>query len=482
MINLGLSRITSLLRPLFGVHDPLPWRAIHIAGTNGKGSIASYVSTFLSHQGYKVGRFTSPHLINRWDCIWLNSRVVERDVFLAVESELKARSTEEGIQASEFEFLTAVAFELFTRHGMDFGVVECGLGGRLDATNALRPQDVAVSVLAKVGLDHTEFLGNTLQEIAGEKCGIFKHGVPVVVDESNDQVIKDVVEDKLNEVNAGAENAKDLWFKLPTNQAAILETDSIRDVGLADHQKQNLTTALTAYYTVAQRQPFSQTASQATTSQTLESRIGSTIQHLPQLIKDSHASIRGRLEWLSLPAHLLPSSKRGQNVQVLIDGAHNPQSATALACYVNNHIRSNNSNKNNNHNNGSHLSKQQPTVTWLIGMKRGKEINTILQTLIRDGDNVVTCSFGPVDGMPWVQSLDASDLAAQVRQWTSGHVESAPAAPDGEGSGNVASAIALAVSAARGGPLCIAGSLYLVGDVLRLVEEGGGRGGPKDQQ
>lgn len=468
MINLGLSRITSLVRPLFSVHDPLPWRAIHIAGTNGKGSIASYVSTFLSHQGYKVGRFTSPHLINRWDCIWLNSRVVERDVFLAVESELKARSTEEGIQASEFEILTAVAFELFTRHGMDFGVVECGLGGRLDATNALRPQDVAASVLAKVGLDHTEFLGGTLQEIAGEKCGIFKHGVPVVVDESNDQVIKGVVEDKLKEVNPGPGNAEDLWFKLPTNQAAILETDSIRDVGLADHQKQNLTTALTAYYTVEQRQPLSQTASQDMMGQTPDSRMDSTIQHLPQLIKDSHASIRGRLEWLSLPAHLLPSSKRGQNVQVLIDGAHNPQSASALASYVDNHIRSNNKND-------SHLSKQQPTVTWLMGMKQGKEANTILQTLLRDGDNVVTCSFGPVDGMPWVQSLDASDLADKVRQCTSGHVESAPAAPN-KGH-NVASAIALAVTTAGGGPLCIAGSLYLVGDVLRLVEQGGEEGG-----
>lgn len=451
MINLGLSRISSLLRPLFSVHDPLPWRAIHIAGTNGKGSIASYVTTFLSHQGYKVGRFTSPHLINRWDCIWLNSRVVDKDSFLAVETELRNRSAEEGIQASEFEILTAVAFELFTRHGMDFGVVECGLGGRLDATNALRPQDVAVSVLAKVGLDHTEFLGSTLREIAGEKCGIFKAGVPVVVDESNEQQVKDVVKGKLAEVNAKNRDPEGLWFKLPANHATVLDSNSIQGLGLADHQKQNLLTALTAYYAAEQCRPRPETVPQGTTSQASEQRIESTIQHLPQLIKASHASIRGRLEWLSLPSHLLPSSYRDQNIRALIDGAHNPQSASALASYVDKILRK------------SHNSPNQP-ITWLLAMKRGKEITTILQTLIREGDNVVTCSFGPVDGMPWVESLSAAEVAEQVQQLTSGNV-------DATSGSNIAVAMERAVTLADGGPLCIAGSLYLVGDVMRLVQE-----------
>ncbi|KAK5055416.1 hypothetical protein LTR84_013166 [Exophiala bonariae] len=454
MINLGLSRISSLLRPLFNVHDPLPWRAIHIAGTNGKGSIASYISTFLAHQGYKVGRFTSPHLINRWDCIWLNSRVVDKDVFLAVENELRNRSTEEGIQASEFEILTAVAFELFTRHGMDFGVVECGLGGRLDATNALRPQDVAVSVLAKVGLDHTEFLGSTLRDIAGEKCGIFKNGVPVVVDESNEQVIKDVVQEKLAVVNAGngQGNADGLWFRLTPNQAKVLESNSIRDLELADHQKENLFTALTAYYAAEQRQQPPQSELQATSIQTPEQRIESTIQNLSGLIRASHASIRGRLEWLSLPAHLLPNSHQDQNVRVLIDGAHNPQSASALASYIDKTIRSS-------------YSPPEQHITWLLAMKRGKEITTILKTLIHEGDSAVTSSFGPVDGMPWVESLDAAEVAEQVRRLTSGTV-------DATSRGDITDAIRRAVTLADGGPLCIAGSLYLVGDVLRLVEEG----------
>lgn len=342
---------------------------------------------------------------------------------------------------------------------MDFGVVECGLGGRLDATNALRPQDVSVSVLAKVGLDHTEFLGSTLQEIAGEKCGIFKRGVPVVVDESNDEVIKGVVKQKLHELNPGPTAAEDLWFRLSTKQAAVLGSDKIRDLGLADHQRQNLSTAYTAYYITEQQQIASSSKAilkATTTPQPFEQRIQSTNQHLPTLIKNSHASIRGRLEWLTLPPHLLPSEPRDdhQDIQVLIDGAHNPQSADALSLYINNNLRTK-----------PHLQGRRP-LTWVMAMKRGKEIDTILRTLICDGDNVVTCSFGPVDGMPWVESLSAGELAGQVKELTSGKVEAAPE------NGDVASAIQRAVTLAEGRQVCIAGSLYLVGDVLRLVENG----------
>ncbi|KEF56346.1 uncharacterized protein A1O9_07927 [Exophiala aquamarina CBS 119918] len=475
MINLGLSRISSLLRPLFDVHDPLPWRAIHIAGTNGKGSVASYISTFLAHRGYKVGRFTSPHLVNRWDCIWLNSRVVEKEVFLQVENELRDLSVKEGINASEFEILTAVAFELFTRQGMDFGVVECGLGGRLDATNALRPQDVCVSVLAKVGLDHTEFLGSTLKEIAREKCGIFKRGVPVVVDESNDEVVKDVVKQKLDELDPGTTATPPttttttaecgLWFRLPATQAAVLDSLTIRALGLADHQRQNLSTAYTAYYIAEQQQNPSSSKGPLDPTPIPEpfaQRIRSTIQHLPALIQNAHASIRGRLEWLTLPAHLLPSEPRGKehfSIRALVDGAHNPQSAAALATHIDRNVR-------------RQRALQGRPLTWVLAMKRGKEIDTILHTLIHDGDNVVACSFGPVDGMPWVESLSAAELADQARALTSGRVEGAPK------NGDVAAAIQRAVTLAeRGrGHICIAGSLYLVSDVLRLVEEGvGGR-------
>ncbi|KAK5256123.1 folylpolyglutamate synthase, partial [Exophiala xenobiotica] len=198
MIKLGLQRISALLNPLFTTYpNTLPWKAIHIAGTNGKGSIASLISTFLSNSGYSVGRFTSPHLIDRWDCITLNQRVVERERFLAAEAKVRQRSESDNVGASEFELLTATAFELFTDAKVDVAVVECGLGGRLDATNVLRQGDVLVSVLAKVGLDHTEFLGDTVEKVAREKTGIFKAGVPVVVDGSNTPEVLDVVRERM---------------------------------------------------------------------------------------------------------------------------------------------------------------------------------------------------------------------------------------------------------------------------------------------
>lgn len=479
MINLGLARISSLLQPLFSNHTPLPWRAIHIAGTNGKGSIASYISTLLSHQGYKVGRFTSPHLVHRWDCISLNQRPVDKDVFLKVESEVQRRSRDQGIDATEFEVLTAVAFELFTRHGMEFGIVECGLGGRLDATNALRQQDVELSVLAKVGLDHVDFLGDTIQKIAEEKTGIFKTGVPVVVDETNDACVLDVVKQKLKEING--DNDPDQFFvRLPPQlKSALNNAPAIQAMALADHQKQNLTTALTAYYALEWRRSKSDQAKEPTTSHqpvAIEQQTLSVIQTLPDLIRQAHASLRGRLETLTLPPHLipppLPSDKKQepQPVQVLLDGAHNPQSATALAAHLREHVRT----------------KHNLPIVWVLSMKGDKDISTVIKTLVAPGDSVITCAFGPVDGMPWVSSLDAQALAVEVTRVMHGESVHVEVASDAKGSASVAHAIRLAVAVSStnnntfrsvgqgsGGdrPICIAGSLYLVGDVFRCIED-----------
>lgn len=495
MINLGLARISSLLQPLFSNHTPLPWRAIHIAGTNGKGSIASYISTLLSHQGYKVGRFTSPHLVHRWDCISLNQRPVDKDVFLKVESEVQRRSRDQGIDATEFEVLTAVAFELFTRHGMEFGIVECGLGGRLDSTNALRQQDVELSVLAKVGLDHVDFLGDTIQKIAEEKTGIFKTGVPIVVDETNDPCVLDVVKHKLKEIN-GDDNDPDRFFvHLPAQlKSALNDTPAIQAMALADHQRQNLTTALTAYYALKCWRSKSEQAKEETTTShqpTGEQQTLRVIQTLPDLIRQAHASLRGRLETLTLPPHLipppLPSSDKKQEpqpvqIQVLLDGAHNPQSATALAAHLQEHVRT----------------KHNLPILWVLSMKGDKDISTVIKTLVAPGDFVITCAFGPVDGMPWVSSLDAQDLADEVTRVTTpsmmhgGEDVHVKVASDVKGPASVAHAIRLAVEVAGSSttttssfgssssvgqataghrPICIAGSLYLVGDVFQCLED-----------
>ncbi|KAL6251346.1 folylpolyglutamate synthase [Rhinocladiella similis] len=464
MINLGLQRITALLQPLFTAHPAsLPWKAIHIAGTNGKGSVAALLSTFLSRSGYSVGRFTSPHLIDRWDCITLNQHVVDRDRFLDVEREMRTRSQTRQIGASDFEILTATAFELFTRSAVDVAVVECGLGGRLDATNALRTQDVLMSVLAKVGLDHTEFLGDTVEKVTWEKAGIFKPGVPVVVDGSNDPEVLSVVWEKLDELgNTHGVHILDG----PREELLSQSIDKMRQLGgnLAKHQMQNLTTAWTAYTLAERRLEESKSTSTATSGLTTKSdggggggdwmqNVAQAAEELPRLVTTAQSSLQGRLEWLEIPERLLPDESKALKHKVLIDGAHNPQSACALAAYVDESVRQ--------------ATSRKSSVTWVLAAKNDKDIRAIVSTLLRKGDNVVTCSFGPVDGMPWVKSMDASVLLEIAGEFVSDE-STTEAARDG----SVREAIVRALEIAGQGPVCVAGSLYLVGDVLRLVRDG----------
>lgn len=196
MINLGLARISRLL-----ADTSLPWRAIHVAGTNGKGSVCAYASAMLQAASVAHGRFTSPHLIDRWDGIAINERTVGQDRFLAVEGEVKHRNRTEGIGASEFELLTATAFTCFSREKVRLAVVEVGLGGKDDATNIL--QDPIATVITSISKDHEPFLGNTLEKIAEHKAGIIKPGAPCFVDATNPPEIIDAIKRVAKQVGAG---------------------------------------------------------------------------------------------------------------------------------------------------------------------------------------------------------------------------------------------------------------------------------------
>lgn len=167
----SLERITALLHALGDPQKRL--RAIHIAGTNGKGSVAAYLASICRENGLKTGLFVSPYILNFRERIQLNGAFIPPEVL----TELSCRVRDTGIAVTEFEFITAVAFLYFAQERCDIAVVETGLGGRLDATNTLT--DTAVSVITKIGLDHTAILGDTLAQIAAEKCGIIKNEVTV---------------------------------------------------------------------------------------------------------------------------------------------------------------------------------------------------------------------------------------------------------------------------------------------------------------
>jgi len=169
--TLGLDRIESLLKKLGNPEKKL--KCIHVAGTNGKGSVCAMISSILIDAGYKVGMYTSPHLKRFNERIRINNKMIsDKDI---VKYYLKVKKHVDG--QSFFEITTAMAFLYFAEKNADFAVLETGLGGRLDATNVITP---LVSIITNIGLEHTQFLGKTIKKIAYEKAGIIKNQVPVV--------------------------------------------------------------------------------------------------------------------------------------------------------------------------------------------------------------------------------------------------------------------------------------------------------------
>ncbi|RPB28470.1 FolC bifunctional protein [Terfezia boudieri ATCC MYA-4762] len=382
MIDLGLTRINQLVRLL---QYPFPWRAIHVAGTNGKGSVCAYISTTLSASRLLTGRFTSPHLLDRWDCISIDNAPIARGVFLSAESHIQKLNAEHGIGATEFEILTATAFEVFTREKVHVAVVEVGMGGRGDATNVL--VDPMVVVLTKVGLDHEGYLGGTLAEIAWQKAGIVKRGVPVVVDGTNEKEVLEVVERVAREVRAG-----EVTKVIPsseeagTGKATVTVTVTTKELGQisstpslqGDYQLTNSALAIHALALASKTFP-------QITAETISTGISTT-------------TWPGRLDFVDIsPLLFLPPTISKQK-KILLDGAHNPQAAAALAKYVDT------------------LRPRRGGVNWVLAATQGKDISRILRLLLKKGDRVFAVPFGPVDGMPWVRCMPPAEIVQQSQE------------------------------------------------------------------
>jgi dihydrofolate synthase/folylpolyglutamate synthase len=322
-IKLGLENTIRLLSLL---NNPqASFMSIHIAGTNGKGSTAAMIASILRTAGFRVGLFTSPHLVSfteriRVDDVEIREKeVVEitreiRDIILGSQQSpvtmqdmnQTAICDQQSFLPTFFEFVTALGFLHFKRKGVEWAVVETGMGGRLDATNVLIP---AVSVITNISYDHREFLGQTIREISGEKAGIIKKDVPVVTSAQEAEVIE-VIKEKATEMGSSLHVYGKDFFSRPHaidmhgitfSYEGKERMDDLHIALTGSHQLENASLAIRAIELGVKKRPVSS-----------------------DVVREglAHARWPGRLELVR---------EKGRTYDYLIDGAHNPSASRALA-------------------------------------------------------------------------------------------------------------------------------------------------------
>lgn len=246
-IKLGLENIENLMKLLDNPHTA--FKSIHIAGTNGKGSVAAVVDRIFREEGYKVGKFTSPHLVDLRERFQINGIPISAEDLHEEIQTVRTIAEKRNIIPTFFEFCTAIAYHWFAKEEVEWAVVEVGMGGRLDSTNVIFPE---VCVITNIGLEHTQFLGNTLEQIAGEKAGIIKPSVDVITGETKKEAL-DKIKQVANEKKCNVwELGKDFFIERTVQGEKVFVsylgknlTINLAELSLkASYQKENVGLAL----------------------------------------------------------------------------------------------------------------------------------------------------------------------------------------------------------------------------------------------
>jgi len=404
-VNLGLERIQRLLAQLGHPQRQVP--IVHVAGSNGKGSVCAYLSSVLTQAGYRVGRYTSPHLVSWRERLCINERPIAAADLSAVLAQVEAAIEAGQEMPTQFEVLTAAAWLYFAQQAVDIAVVEVGLGGRLDATNVC--DHPLVTVITSLSREHWQRLGPTLADIAREKAGILKPGCPAVVGPLPPEA-KAVV-----------------MARLAALGAPVIEPAPLQDLGQGWVQAQSQDGFIPSPRRY--RLPFPgphQLINAALAIATLDClrTQGWAIAETAMTTGLAQARWPGRLQWLTW------QDQRGQGRPLLIDGAHNPAAAMALRAYVD--------------------SLDLAPVGWLMGILASKDHRDIFQALLRPGDHL---HLVPVPGHA---SAAPAELGA-IAQTTCPTLASCQTHPDLDQG--------LKAILARPRPLTVlCGSLYLIGD------------------
>ncbi len=316
-IRPGLDIIGHLASGLAFPHKQ--YRIIHVAGTNGKGSVCAYLSAILRQAGFRVGTYTSPHLVQFNERIRVDGNMITDQEILDLYARISLADTGHR-PATFFEITTVMAFAYFARKKVDWAVVETGMGGRFDATNIVEPD---ICVISNVSVDHTQYLGNRIQDIAREKAGIIKSGAPVITGVSQKSAIGEVKEAADNCLSRVYAYGQDFSArKLPDSRhgknrmkyrGIFHSFDSLTIPLAGDHQKQNLCLALACWEMLCHGKLVSDKGCS-------DKRYDLSQTELEQGL--SYTQWPGRLEILR------------ENPLVILDGAHNPDAAAKLAQYL----------------------------------------------------------------------------------------------------------------------------------------------------
>jgi len=401
-IKLGLDNIRAILAALGNPQQA--WPSIHIGGTNGKGSVAAMVERALRASGLRTGRYTSPHLDRIEERVAINGVPVERATFEAVTADVldaveSARATDAlPVTPTFFEVSTAVAFEIFRREHVDVAVVEVGLGGRFDATNVLTP---AITAITSIALDHERHLGHTLSDIAFEKAGIAKPGVPLVIGRLPSEAAAKV-----------AEVAAAVGAPIIAAHTTALDRryPSVKLALPGRHQLENAAVA------VAILERWSMTMTSISTDAIVAGL--------------SDCQWPARLEWLRMP----------EGGEVLLDAAHNPAGAEALASYLED--------------------TSSPKLPIVFAVMADKDAGGMIRALGPAASMFIATS------VPHSRARPADALAAEIRAHAPGLPVIAVAPPQ--------AAVARALE--HSPKVAAAGSIYMVGPLrARLIEAGASR-------
>ncbi|HEY6356663.1 MAG TPA: folylpolyglutamate synthase/dihydrofolate synthase family protein [Vicinamibacterales bacterium] len=402
-IKLGLDQIRGLVAGLG--HPDRTFRSVIVAGTNGKGSVTAMIERAVRAGGYRTGRYISPHLVRLEERFVVDGReVAASEVDGAIEA-VRGAAALLPFPPSFFEATTAIAFEVFRRQRVEVAVLEVGLGGRLDATNVVSPIG---AIITAIDLDHEQYLGTSLEAIAAEKAGVIKAGRLVVLGR-NPAAVQGVVRSTAASVAAPLIYAPDdvaldaALVNGRTTATIVTPRGRYDGVRLALRGRHQLDNAVTA---VRFLEAISET----------------------QAISIPAEAIRAGLEEAEWPARLEIRSWRG--AEIVIDGAHNPAGARALVEYLR-----------------ETYGRRLPMV---VGAMRDKAIDALVDALAGSASRFV---FTAVDSPRAAPAADLAAVAARV-------VPHVPAVAGG------APMAALATALESPGPIVVAGSLYLCGEIL----------------